>query len=80
MEDKKKSGLETASMVWGIVGIGTSFIPFVDILSIIMAIIAFIFGMISLLKRSGSGKAASGVILATFTVIIALLVLEGVLR
>ena len=72
MEEKKKSGLATAGMVLGIVGICTSFIPFINNLSFIMAIIAFIFGIIALVKKAGSGKAAAAIILAVFTVIITL--------
>ena len=72
MEEKKKSGLATAGMVLGIVGICTSFIPFINNLSLVMAIIAFIFGIIALLKKAGSGKAAAAIILAVFTLIITL--------
>lgn len=72
MEEKKKSSLATAGMVLGIVGICTSFIPFINNLSFVMAIIAFIFGIISLVKKTGSGKAAAAIILAVFTVIITL--------
>ena len=72
MEEKKKSGLATAGMVLGIVGICTSFIPFINNLSLVMAIIAFIFGIIALVKKAGSGKAATAIILAVFTVIITL--------
>lgn len=72
MEEKKKSGLATAGMVLGIVGICTSFIPFINNLSLVMAIIAFIFGIIALVKKAGSGKAAAAIILAVFTVIITL--------
>lgn len=56
MEEKKKSGLATAGMVLGIVGICTSFIPFINNLSFIMAIIAFIFGIISLVKKGWEWK------------------------
>ena len=72
MEEKKKSGLATAGMVLGIVGICTSFIPFINNLSLVMAIIAFIFGIIALVKKAGSGKAATAIILAVFTAIITL--------
>ncbi len=72
MEEKKKSGLATAGMVLGIVGICTSFIPFINNLSLVMAIIAFIFGIIALVKKAGIGKAVATIILAVFTVIITL--------
>lgn len=65
MEEKnKKSGLSTAGMVLGIIAICTSFIPFINNLSFIMAILALIFGIIGVVKKSGTGKAIAAIILS----------------
>lgn len=65
MEEKnKKSGLSTAGMVLGIIAICTSFIPFINNLSFIMAILALIFGIIGVVKKSGIGKAIAAIILS----------------
>lgn len=54
MEEKveKKSGLCTAGLVLGIVGVCTSFIPIINNLSFVMGLLAIIFGLISLKKAS----------------------------
>lgn len=70
METTKKSGLSTAGLVLGIVGICTSFIPIINNLSFIMGILALIFGIISLIKGAGKGKNISAIILAILTIII----------
>lgn len=70
MEEKKKSGFATASLVLGIIGICTSFIPIVNNLSFIMGILAVIFGIVSLTKKASKGMAIAGIILSILTIII----------
>ena len=44
--EKKKSGFGTASLVLGIIGVCTSFIPIVNNVSFILGLIGAIFGII----------------------------------
>lgn len=69
-KEEKKSGLATAAMVLGIIAIVGSWIPFVNIVSIILGVLAFIFGIIPLLKKKSTGKAVTGVVLGALAVII----------
>lgn len=68
--ETKKSSLSTASLVLGIVGICTSFIPIINYLSFVMGILAFIFGIIGLVKGAGKGKNITAIILGILTFII----------
>ena len=54
-----RSGFGIASLVLGIIGICTSFIPIINNLSFIMGILAFIFAIISLVKKSWKRKSNS---------------------
>lgn len=72
METTKKSGLSTASLVLGIVGICTSFIPIINNLSFVMGILSFIFGIIGLVKGASKGKNISGIILGILAIVITL--------
>ena len=47
MEEKKKSGLSTAGLVLGIIGICTSFMPIINNLSFVMGVLAIVFGVIA---------------------------------
>lgn len=69
-ETKRKSGFATAGLVLGIIGICTSFIPIINNLSFILAIIGLIFGIVSLLKRASKGQAIAAVILCILTMTI----------
>ena len=69
---KKKSGLSTAGLVLGIVGISLSFIPVVNNASFILGVLAVIFGIISLVKKSSKGKAIAALILGILSVVITL--------
>ena len=71
-EQTTKSGFATASLVLGIIGACTSFIPFVNNLSFVLGILAFIFAIIALIKKAGKGKAIVGLILAILAVVITL--------
>lgn len=72
METTKKSGLSTVSLVLGIVGICTSFIPIINNLSFVMGILSFIFGIIGLVKGASKGKNISGIILGILAIVITL--------
>ena len=52
----KKSGLATAGLVLGIVGICLSFIPILNNASFFLGILALIFGIISLVKKTSKGN------------------------
>ena len=70
---KKESGLTKAGLVLGIIAIATSFIPVINNASIIMGILAFVFGIIGLVKKVDiKGKAIASVVLGALSVIIAL--------
>ena len=51
-ETKKKSGFATAGLVLGIIGLCTSFIPIINNVSFILALIGGIFAIISLFKKA----------------------------
>ena len=75
MEEEKKvknSGLATAGMVLGIIGIVLSFIPIINNAAFVLGILALIFGLISLIKKRGKGKAIAGLVLVILTIIITL--------
>lgn len=71
MEETKKSGLCTAGLVLGIVGVCTSFIPIINNLSFILGILAVIFGFVSI-KKASRGKMIATVILGILAIIITL--------
>jgi hypothetical protein len=71
---QKGSGLAVAAMVLGIVAVVFCWIPFLNVLSIVLGVIALALGvpaMISALhgKRSGKGMAIAGVVLAVVAII-----------
>jgi hypothetical protein len=74
-EDKnsKKTGLSTAGLVLGVIAIVLSFIPIINNLAFVLAILALIFGIIGVAKKHG-GKAIAATILAILSIIITLVV------
>lgn len=70
MEEPKKSGLATAGLVLGMIGICTSFIPIINHLSFIIGMLAIIFGIIALAKEASKGKTIAAIILGILTIII----------
>lgn len=68
----EKSGFGTASLVLGIISIIFSFIPYINVIALILSIFAFIFGIISLCKKASKGFAIVGIILAILTFLIAI--------
>lgn len=72
VKEVKKSGLATAGLVLGIVGICTSIIPIINNLSFIMGILAFIFGIVALAQKAGKGKTITAIILGVLSIVITL--------
>lgn len=69
----RKSGITTAGMVLGIIGISLSFIPIVNNAAFVLGILAVIFGGISLVKRRAKGKAIAGLILGILAIVITII-------
>jgi hypothetical protein len=72
---KTSNGLATAALVIGIIAVVGSVIPVLNIGSVALAILAFIFALIGLSRAKknrgiGAGMAVTGLILAVLTVII----------
>lgn len=72
MEETKKSGLATAAMVLGIIGIVLSFLPVINNVAFVLGILAVIFSIICLVKKVGKGKAIAGLVLGILAIIITL--------
>lgn len=70
--EKKKSGFGTASLVLGIIGVCTSFIPIVNNMSFVFGLIGAIFAIISLIKKANKGQAVAGNILCILAIVITL--------
>ena len=71
-EEKRQSALGVASMVLGIIAIVISFAPFINIVILPLAIIAILFGILTLIRRSVKKSfAISGIILSIFAIVIA---------
>lgn len=75
MKEQHKSGLATAGMVLGIIAIVGSWIPFLNVVSIIIGALAVIFGLIPLVKKKSVGKAVTGVVLGVLSIVIAIAML-----
>lgn len=67
---KEKSGLATAGLVLGIIGISLSFIPILNNASFFLGILAVIFGIIPLLKKTSKGKAIAALVLGVLSIVI----------
>ena len=72
-EKKTGNGLAIAALVLGIVGVAGALIPLVNFVSIILGILAVVFGIIAILqaKKVGAphGKAIAGLVLGVVTAI-----------
>ena len=71
-EETKNSGFATAGLVLGIIGACTSFIPIINNLSFILGILAIIFGIVALIKKSGRGTVIASIILGIVAIAITL--------
>ncbi len=72
IDEKRKSGFATASLVLGIIGICTSFIPIINNVSFILGLIAVVFGIVSLIKKASKGMAIAGIIISILAIVITL--------
>lgn len=72
VEGKKKSGLATAGLVLGIIGVCTSFMPLINNLSFVMGVLSVVFGLIAILKRASKGKAVASLILGVLAIVFTL--------
>lgn len=70
--ETNKTGFGTASLVLGIIGICTSFIPIINNLSFVMGILSVVFGIIAFAKKDSKGKVATSIILGILAVVITL--------
>lgn len=70
-EETQKSGLYTAGLILGIIGVCTSIIPIVNNLSFVMGVLAVIFGLISI-KKASKGKMIATIILGILAIAITL--------
>lgn len=68
--ETNKSGFATAGLVLGIIGICTSFIPIVNNLSFVLALIGGVFGIISLIKKASKGQAVAGIVICALAIVI----------
>ncbi len=73
MEEKKQpgKGFAITALVMGILAIINSFIPFLNVISYIFAILAVIFGIIGIVKKTGKGLAIAGLVLGILSLILA---------
>ena len=74
---EKKSGLATAGMVLGIIGICLSFIPIINNAAFFLGLLATIFGIISLVKKSSKGKAIAALVLGVLAIVITLVLQDS---
>lgn len=72
---EKRSGLAVASLVLGIIAICTFFIPIINVISLILAFLAFIFGLISVIRRAGTGQAVAGLVLGIISILLTILMI-----
>lgn len=70
-EQTEKSGLCTAGLILGIIGVCTSFVPIINNLSFVMGVLAVIFGLVSI-KKAGKGKMIATIVLGVLAIMITL--------
>lgn len=70
--EKRQSALGVTSLVLGIIAIVIAFVPFLNIISLPTAIIAIVFGIITVIRTSvKKAFAISGIILSVLAIVIA---------
>lgn len=75
---RKSQGLGVAAMVCGIAGIVLFFIPFISLLSFILAPLALILGIIAVKKRQGRGMGIAGIITGAVGLVLVAITVIGV--
>lgn len=68
--ETNKTGIGTASLVLGIIGICISFIPIINNLSFVMGLLSVIFGIIAFVKKDSKGKVITSIILGILAIVI----------
>lgn len=70
--EKRQSALGITSMILGIIAIIISFVPFLNIISLPTAVVAIVFGIITVIRTSvKKAFAISGIILSVLAIVIA---------
>lgn len=69
--ETKRSGLCTAGVVLGIIGLCTSFIPIINNLSFFLGVLAIIFGLLSI-KKAKKGKLVATILIGILAIAITL--------
>jgi hypothetical protein len=70
MDKTQKSGLATAGLVLGIIGVAGCFVPVFNVVSVILGVLAVIFGSVALAKQTGTkGGRVAAMILGVVTII-----------
>lgn len=79
MEEKKQpgKGFAITALVMGILAIINSFIPFLNVISYVFAILAVIFGIVGIVKKTGKGLAIAGLVLGILSLILATVINAG---
>lgn len=75
-----KSGLATAALVLGIIGICLSFIPIVNNAAFVLGILASVFGIVVLIKKRCLGKAITSIVLGVLSIVITLAMQAAALK
>ncbi len=69
--ETKRSGLCTAGLVLGVLGLCTSFIPIINNLSFFLGVLAIIFGLLSI-KKAKKGKLVATMLIGILAIVITL--------
>ena len=69
--ETKRSGLCTAGLVLGVLGLCTSFIPIINNLSFFLGVLAIIFGLLSI-KKAKKGKLVATILIGILAIAITL--------
>lgn len=72
MSEGKKSGIATAGLVVGIIGICLSFIPIVNNAAFVLGVLAVAFSIVGFVKKASVGKSVAAVILGVLAIVITL--------
>lgn len=77
MAEQKSTGMATASLVLGIVSLVICWIPFINFLTWITAIVGLILGIVGAVKKQG-GAAIAGIILCAVALFLPIIVLGSI--
>lgn len=72
---QESTGMYTAGMVCGIVGVVFSFIPGISWIGLILGVLALVFGIIGLVKKAGGSKSVAATVLGGISVVISIVVM-----